>query len=90
MGGAIGAGRTQLSGYVDIDNCIFESNKANGATFINCNGGAIYCLGYVVIKNCTLKNNYAYDYGGAVYAEYILVNYNTSSKSIDILYWQCG
>ena len=55
MGGAIGAGRTQLSGYVDIDNCIFESNKANGATFINCNGGAIYCLGYVVIKNCTLK-----------------------------------
>ena len=52
----------------DITHCLFDSNKANGAIVSQCEGGAIYCKDDLTVDNSTFKNNYAGDYGGAIYA----------------------
>jgi len=52
-----------------ITNCLLDSNKAKGATVSQCEGGAIYCKDDLTVDNSTFKNNYAGDYGGAIYAD---------------------
>ena len=63
---------------ISIDNCLFESNSVGGDGE-QCKGGAIYAYYDVYINNSTFKDNYAYDYGGAVYANNIYVNNNQDS-----------
>ena len=70
-----------IDGDKDIytDNCLFQSNSASGDDE-QCKGGVIYTsFGNVYINNSTFKDNYAYDYGGAVYANYIYVNNDQNS-----------
>ena len=56
--------------------CLFESNKADGATS-QCYGGAICSKDNdVYIENSTFKDNYAEDYGGAIYADAVNINVN--------------
>lgn len=52
-----------------VTNCLFESNKADGANVAQCEGGAIHCKDDLTVDNCTFNKNYAYDYGGAIYAD---------------------
>ena len=52
-----------------VTNCLFDSNKAKGATVYQCDGGAIYCKNDLTVDNSTFRNNYAGDYGGAIYAD---------------------
>ncbi len=52
-----------------ITHCLFESNKADGAKIAQCEGGAIHCKDDLTVDNCTFNKNYAYDYGGAIYAD---------------------
>ena len=52
-----------------VTNCLFDSNKAKGATASQCDGGAIYCTNDLTVDNSTFRNNYAEDYGGAIYAD---------------------
>ena len=63
-----------------ITHCLFELNKADGAEYTECRGGAIYCKKDLTVDNSTFRNNYAFDYGGAVYAEHIYVNNNQDSN----------
>ena len=65
-----------------ITNCLFDSNKAKGATVSQCEGGAIYCKDDLTVDNSTFKNNYAGDYGGAAYAKKINVNNNQDSNQL--------
>ena len=55
--------------------CLFNSNKVEGATS-QCYGGAIRSKDTVSVENSSFRNNVAYDYGGAIYANYINVNIN--------------
>ena len=52
-----------------ITNSLFESNIADGAKSSQCEGGAVYCKDDLTVDNCTFNKNYAYDYGGAIYAD---------------------
>ena len=52
-----------------ITHCLFDSNKADGAISAQSEGGAIYCKDDLTVENSTFKNNYAYDYAGAIYAD---------------------
>ena len=58
---------------VIVNNCSFESNKADGATFSQCYGGAICSKGEVYSTDCKYRKNYAYDYGGAIYADKVVL-----------------
>jgi len=49
-------------GILNLTNCIFTNNTANG------NGGAVFTDGDFSAVNCTFTNNTAYT-GGAIYAE---------------------
>ena len=62
-----------------IAHCLFELNKATGAKFSQCEGGSVYCQNDLSVENSTFKNNYADDYGGAVYAKKIYVNNNQNT-----------
>ena len=59
-----------------IINCIFENNKASESSK-KCHGGAIRGK-YVLVDNCTFSNNYADNYGGAIYAESMKITENPS------------
>ena len=70
-GGAIcsdGSGKTTLK------NCNFTNNKvettvgSNSGAFVDFKGGAVYADNELEIDNCIFKDNYAFDCGGAVYA----------------------
>ena len=57
----------------EVAHCSFESNKANGAKYAQCEGGAIYCKNQLTVDNSIFDNNYAYDYGGAIYADNLAI-----------------
>lgn len=63
-------GAVYSEGDIEVINSTFESNQAKGALVEKSNGGAI-CGKKVVIDNCTFKNNYAQNRGGAVHASTI-------------------
>ena len=71
----VDGGAVYSKGSVNVKHCLFESNKADGASS-QCYGGVIRAADAVVIDNCTFKDNYAEDYGGAVYAGWVAVNTN--------------
>ena len=52
-----------------ITHCLFESNKATGAKLAQSEGGAIHCKDDLTVENSTFNKNYAFDYGGAIYAD---------------------
>lgn len=77
-GGAVCAG-----GNVTVKHCLFDANKADGASS-QCYGGAIRGNG-VTVDNSTFTNNHARDYGGAIYANSLNINSITPTlKSIFI------
>ena len=49
--------------------CLFESNEAKGAIIYSCHGGAVYADETATVDKCTFNNNFAENYGGAIYAE---------------------
>ena len=68
---------------MNIKNCLFDSNQATGKILDNliefqqyC-GGAVYA-GSVIIDSSRFSNNYAEDYGGAIYAEKVTLTDNAS------------
>ena len=63
-----------------LSNCIFVSNKADGADVFQCYGGAVCAKDDINIDNCTFMDNYAYDYGGAVYGDTIRINSNSPTQ----------
>ena len=71
-GGALYCGD---DGNVNVEHCLFESNRATSSIY-SCKGGAIYSVNDVYVLNSTFISNYAYDYGGAIYADYVNINYN--------------
>ncbi|WP_407415880.1 right-handed parallel beta-helix repeat-containing protein [Methanobrevibacter sp.] len=58
---------------VNVNHCLFESNEASGA-LSQCYGGAIRSKGDVYVESSTFKDNYAEDYGGAIYANNVYIN----------------
>ena len=77
---------------VTLKNCNFQFNKAEGSTS-QCYGGAIRCkdddtAGNVYIENCAFFKNYAYDYGGAIYADNIYINDKQSDDGKISTYFQ--
>ena len=54
-----------------LKNSTFESNRASGAKLARSFGGAIRSKNSVKVDNCTFKDNFAVDYGGAIYADTI-------------------
>ena len=62
-GGAICCARVGTT--LKIINCAFEKNTAD-----DLNGGAVYSVGDVLVKNSTFINNCADDSGGAIYNIY--------------------
>ncbi|AMD18381.1 hypothetical protein TL18_10405 [Methanobrevibacter sp. YE315] len=52
-----------------LAHCLFENNKGDGADYAQNEGGAIHCKDDLTVDNCTFRNNFAYDYGGAIYAD---------------------
>lgn len=68
-----------------LTHCLFNSNKAEGAKYNDCDGGAVYCkykpvkMNDLIINNCIFINNFATDYGGAIYAVNVYVNNNQGS-----------
>ncbi len=83
-GGAIYAA---ASGAV-VNNCLFEYNVAEGSWASQCCGGAIRgkC---VISENCIYRKNYAYDYGGAIYAESLVLE-GFSCFEDNTAYDNCG
>ena len=63
-----------------LSNCIFVANKADGANVFQCYGGAVRAKDDINIDNCTFIDNYAYDYGGAVYGDTIRINSNSPTQ----------
>ncbi|WP_296889773.1 right-handed parallel beta-helix repeat-containing protein [uncultured Methanobrevibacter sp.] len=75
---AYDGGAIYSSKNINVTNCIFMNNKADGSGFNQCEGGAIWTEeGTVEVDNSTFIGNYAYDYGGAIYANTV----HTNSKS---------
>ena len=70
---------------VNITNCQFTSNKASGSICL-CVGGAIYGGDGVEIKNSTFTDNYALNYGGAIYAKYININNNLATEPFNCFF----
>ena len=64
---------------VNVNCCLFDSNRASGASS-QCYGGAIRSKAGVNVENSTFTHNYAYDYGGAIYADYININVHQESS----------
>ena len=56
-------------GDLNVNNCLFESNKATGAYVATCYGGAIKTNKNLKVNNSIFKENSAEDYGGAIYAD---------------------
>ena len=72
----VDGGAVYAMGDVTAVHCLFESNKADGA-ISQCYGGAICSKDNdVYIENSTFKDNYAEDYGGAIYADAVYINVN--------------
>ena len=69
-------GAVKSNGAVDVDNCSFVGNNAFGAHFYDSNGGAIYSTDTVRIHFSEFIDNWASDYGGAIYAETVYINVN--------------
>ena len=77
---------------VTLKNCQFLFNKAEGS-LSQCYGGAIRCKDYdtdgnVYIEDCSFFRNYAYDYGGAIYADNIYINNKQSDDGKILTYFQ--
>ena len=54
---------------ITAKNSTFKNNKAEGASVLQCYGGAIYVedlTANVIVNNCTFIGNHAEDYGGAI------------------------
>lgn len=81
-GGAI---FTYSRGKLYVEHCLFESNRAINSNF-QCEGGAIKALRAVYVVNCTFENNYAYDYGGAISAESVIINENQDNGMINTFF----
>ncbi|WP_296891042.1 right-handed parallel beta-helix repeat-containing protein [uncultured Methanobrevibacter sp.] len=65
---------------VTVKNSTFRNNKAEGASVLQCEGGAIYLENLdanVVVDNCTFIGNHAADYGGAITG---FANFDVSSS----------
>lgn len=63
--------------HMTVGYCLFENNKATGSSLWDGLGGAICAHnGDVHVYSCTFKDNYAADYGGAIYGATIWVNDN--------------
>ena len=60
------------NGNINVRHCLFESNQAK-IELRSCYGGAIRAEDTAIINNCTFKNNYADDKGGAVYAKDVTI-----------------
>lgn len=69
-------------GNVNIDSSLFLSNKADGARS-QCYGGAIRSNGNVDVENSTFKSNHAHDYGGAIYANNVYINFNQKTQTLN-------
>lgn len=65
----VDGGSIYSTGRTQIDYCLFESNRADGALIHQCYGGAIRAEKNLYIANCKFIKNYSYDYGGAIYAD---------------------
>ncbi len=63
---------------VNVVHCLFESNKADGAKSKRCFGGAIRAEKEVCIDFSIFNNNYAENYGGAVYADTVEIKSSPS------------
>ena len=59
-------GRAAYCGKIIVDSDLFLNNGATGAKINSCWGGAVFCLTMEGNK-CIFENNYADDYGGAIY-----------------------
>lgn len=76
-GGAIFA-----NGETYIKNCVFDGNSVGGA-ISRCYGGAIRSKGTCTIYSSNFTNNYAEDYGGAIYAcKNIYSNWNVENPTL--------
>ena len=64
---------------VTVEHCLFEKNKVTGAA-AQCHGGAIRSTEDVYIVNSTFKDNYAEDYGAAVFADNVYINVNQADS----------
>lgn len=65
-GGAIHSDSSSTN--LEFDNCTFTSNYATGGKERRY-GGAIRCCGEINVQNCTFKDNWAENHGGAIYTE---------------------
>ena len=77
----VDGGAAYAENHISVRHCLFEINQAT----LGC-GGAIRCEGGVVIKNSTFNNNFAKEYGGAIYAEYIDINNNLATEPFNCFF----
>ena len=63
-GGAVFSG-----GKCNIFNSTFERNNAKSLDLERCFGGAIRSNGLISVDQCIFNSNFAYTYGGAIYAD---------------------
>lgn len=76
-GGAIYAER-----FVDISSTVFKSNKATGAIVHKCFGGAICAKKDLFVEYCNFTDNFADNYGGAIYGYMtVLIDNSRFSKN---------
>ncbi|WP_407432071.1 right-handed parallel beta-helix repeat-containing protein [Methanobrevibacter sp.] len=60
---------------VAVTHCLFENNRAEGASVMSCYGGAFCAHDNAYVDNCTFRNNYAENEGGAIHVNYLqLIN----------------
>lgn len=68
---------------VNVNHCVFDSNRGAYAPVSSCNGGAIYSGKAVAVDNCSFVNNIAENYGGAIYAIDVYINLDQHNEIKD-------
>ena len=68
----VDGGSTYAKTNTNVRHCLFEYNQATGSAK-SCYGGAVRAGNTAIINNCTFKNNYADNKGGAVYADDVTI-----------------